>query len=505
MVSNRQRPLRRAADAMITGTHSCMCQLPKTLHLLDDFPPVSTEAWNGAIQVDLKGADYNKKLLWNTDEGIVVRPYFRREDTQDLERQIEPIPGAFPFVRGRGSQSWQQVESPGALPTGAIRADAFHDQGGTVVQELGYGIALGVEKLVEKLDAGHSVEEAANAIRFVFAIGSNYFFEIAKLRAARLLWAHAVWAFQPQEESSCLMKIHACTALSDKSIYDPFANVLRATTEAIAAVIGGCDSLEIRPFGFDSRLAVNIQRLIKEESHLDSVADPAGGSYYIEWLTDALAHKGWELFQQVEAEGGYTRAKPAIDSALAKSRAAKEKAISSRRRTLVGVNNYPDLNETSVDPPEAPPGIWRAASPFEQLRRRTEADARKRGKRPKVLLLEHGDLTMRQARSQFSQNFFGCAGFEIEISHEYRQTDADLIVLCSSDPEYLKLAEEVCPTVNQPVIIAGDPKNQLDQLKATGVQGFVHIRTDAITALTEWQNRLGIGAQGTTHGNDNQT
>jgi methylmalonyl-CoA mutase len=482
-----------------------MYQLSETLHLLDDFPPVSTEVWDSAIRVDLKGADYNKKLLWNTDEGITVRPYFRREDIQELEAHIEPVPGAFPFVRGHGSQSWQQAESPFALPAGAVRIDSIHDRGGTVVQELGYGIALGVENLVEKLQTGQGVDEAANNIRFVFAIGSNYFFEIAKLRAARMLWAHAVWAFQPREESSCFMKIHACTGLSNKSIYDPFTNVLRATTEAMAAVIGGCDCLEIRPFCFSRRLAVSIQRLIKEESHLDRVADPAGGSYYIEWLTDALAQKGWGLFQQVEAEGGYKKAKSSIDRALAKSRVAKENAYSSRRRTLVGVNNYPDLKETSVDPPEEPQGVWRAARPFEQLRRKTEASARERGRRPKVLLLERGDLTMRQARSQFSQNFFGCAGFEIEISHQYQETDADLIVLCSSDPEYLTLAEEVCPKVNQPVIVAGEPKAQLDQLKATGVQGFIHTRTDAITALTEWQNRLSIGAQGTSHGNHRQT
>jgi methylmalonyl-CoA mutase len=482
-----------------------MYHLSKVPHLLDEFPPVSTAVWDSAIHVDLNGADYDKKLLWNTDAGIVVRPYFRREDTQDLERHIEPVPGAFPFVRGRGSQSWQQLESPVALPADAVRADAIHDQGGTVVQELGYGIALGVEKLVAKLQGGNGVDHAASDIRFVFAVGSNFFFEIAKLRAARLLWAHAVWAFQPREESSCLMKIHACTALSNKSIYDPFANVLRATTEAMAAVIGGCDSLEIRPFCFGSRLAMNIQRLIGEESHLDSVADPAGGSYYVEWLTDALAHKGWELFQQVEAEGGYANAKASIERALAESRAAKEKAFAFRRRTLVGVNNYPDLTETSAEPPQQPPGIWRAARAFEELRHKTEAHTRERGKRPKVLLLERGDLTMRQARSQFSQNFFGCAGFDIEISHEYEQTDADLIVLCSSDAEYLTLAEEVCPKVDQPVIVAGNPKAQLEQLKATGVQGFIHIHTDAITTLTEWQSRLGIGDQGTNHGSDNQT
>jgi len=482
-----------------------MSQLGKTLHVSEDFPPVSTEAWDSAIRVDLKGADYNKKLLWRSDEGIVVRPYFRREDIKDLESRIEPVPGAFPFVRGRGSQSWEQVKSPAELPQRAIRADTIQEQGGTIVQELGYGIAMGVETLVEQLQTTNSVDEVAKEIRFVFAIGSNYFFEIAKLRAARLLWARSVSAFGPRDESACLMKIHACTALSDKSIYDPYANVLRATTEAISAVIGGCDLLEIRPFCFADRLAMSIQRLIKEESHLDNVADPAGGSYYVEWLTDALAHKAWELFQHVEAAGGYTKAKDAIERSLAESRAAKEKAISSRRWTLVGVNNYPDLNETSAQPPELPQGIWRAARTFEQIRLKTEAHIRERGKRPKVLLLERGDLTMRQARSQFSQNFFGCAGFEIRISHDYQDSDADLIVLCSSDPEYLTLAEEVCPKVKQPVIVAGDPKAQLDQLKAAGVQGFIHIRTDAIAVLTEWQDRLGVGEQGASHGNYEQT
>src|SRR5208282_4988107 len=181
-----------------------------------------------------------------------------------------------------------------------------------------------------------------------------------------------------------------------------------------------------------------------------------------------------------------------IDRAVAESRAARDKAVSSRHRTLVGVNNYPDLNETINGPVEVPQGSWRAAGPFESLRLKTEAYARERGKRPKALLLARGALTMRQARSQLSQTFFACAGFEIEISHEYERSDADLIVLCSSDHEYLALAQEVCPKVKQPVVVAGDPKAQFEQIKAAGVQGFIHIRTNAITALTEWETRLGI-------------
>ncbi|MBV8418163.1 MAG: hypothetical protein JO251_23460 [Verrucomicrobia bacterium] len=470
-----------------------MAEPAETLHILKDFPAVQGETWENAIHVDLQGADYNKKLVWISDEGIAIRPYYRHEDIKELESQTQVVPASFPFVRGRGSQTWKQAEPRAEILADAIRVDAIHEQGGTAVQELGYGIALGVERLVERSQPGGDVDDVAKSVRFVFAIGSNYFFEIAKLRAARMLWACAVSAFQPRDESCCLMNVHATTALCNKSIYDPFANVLRATTEAMAAVIGGCDSLEVRPFRFSDRLAMNIQRLLQEESHFDRVADPAGGSYYVEWLTDALANQGWRLFQQVEAEGGYAKAKSSIDNALAEARAVRDKAISSRRRTLVGVNNYPDLNETISEAVEVPPGSWRTASPFERLRLQTEAFTRERGKRPKVLLLERGDLTMRQARSQFSQNLFGCAGFEIDISHEYERSDADLIVLCSSDPEYLALAQEVCPKVQQPVVVAGDPKAQLEQLKAVGVQGFIHIRSDAIATLTEWEMRLGIG------------
>ena len=126
-----------------------MADLAEALHILKDFPPVPTKAWEAAIHVDLKGEDYYKKLVWNSDEGIVVRPYYRTEDIKDLESQIGLIPAAFPFVRGRGCQSWKQVESQDQVAADAIRVDTIHEQGGTIVQELGYGIALGVERLVE--------------------------------------------------------------------------------------------------------------------------------------------------------------------------------------------------------------------------------------------------------------------------------------------------------------------------------------------------------------------
>ena len=180
---------------------------------------------------------------------------------------------------------------------------------------------------------------------FVFAVGSLYFLEIAKLRAARLAWAQAVAAFGPANPDSARARLHVRTARINKSLYDPYTNLLRATTEALSAAIGGCDRLAVEAFGFDEHLAVNVQRILKEESLIDAVADPAGGSYYVEALTDALARAAWTEFQQVEAEGGFAAALTAgaIPGRLAASRAAREAAVSSRRRTLVGVNNYPDV------------------------------------------------------------------------------------------------------------------------------------------------------------------
>ena len=464
------------------------------LSLPQDFPPIAAADWDAAVRADLKGADYDKKLVWRTEEGLAVRPYYRREDLAGLESQTQAAPGQFPFARGSG-QTWQAVESVSSAET-AIRADQWHDAGANAVQEIAWAIAEGVEKLSER-PAGESVDDATRSIEFVFAVGSAYFVEIAKFRAARLLWARAVEAFQPASLAACLMRLSVRTARLNKSIIDPYTNLLRATTEAFSAVIGGCDRLEVEAFGFGAHLAANVHHVLREEAHLGEVADPAGGSYYIETLTDALAQAAWKLFQQIEAAGGYGAAVASglLSKALTEAHAAREKAVSSRRRTLVGVNNYPDLSEKTWDavPPETSANTApRLAVPFEKIRQRTARHAKAAGRYPKLLLLARGDVKMRGARANFVLNFFGCAGFDIEQSADYEGTDADLIVLCSSDAEYLALAREVCPAMKVPVLVAGNPKDQIEALKQAGVAGFVHVQSDAIQTLTEWQNRLGM-------------
>jgi methylmalonyl-CoA mutase len=468
------------------------------LNLGQDFPPVSTGAWEAVIQKDLKGADYEKKLVWRSDEGLAARPYYRSADLAGLGAQTDSLPGQFPFVRGDG-KAW--TIDQGAVPApDAVRADLLLEAGADAIQQLGIGLAQGVEKLAQRSEGG-SVDAAARTIEFMFAVGSTYFFEIAKLRAARMMWARAVAAFGPVDLNSGRMNLHVRTARLNKSVCDPCTNLLRVTTEAMSAAIGGCETLTVEPFGLEEHLALGVQRVLAEEAHLNAVADPAGGSYYIEALTASLAREGWKLFQRIEAGGGYTKALAAgwLGEEIAKTRGGREKAVSSRRKALVGVNNYPDLNGKAMESApiaeiDAAFPQFRLAEPFEKIRERTARHASATGRMPKVLLLKRGDVKMRTARANFALNFLGCGGFEIAESEEYAGSDADLVVLCSSDPEYLEFAQEVCAAAKVPVLVAGNPKEQIDALKAAGVQGFIHIASDAVETLTYWQDRLGMGA-----------
>jgi methylmalonyl-CoA mutase len=430
-----------------------------------EFPPVTTAEWEAQIARDLKGADYEKRLVWRTDEGIAVRPYYRSE-------QITPRP---PVVNAAGT--WDLVP-PGAEPAADASAIEAHELGATAVQEVAYVLAQGAEALA----AGRTVTTLA------FAIGSNHFMEIAKLRSARLLWKGVAEAFGASGD----VRIHARTAGENKTLYDPHVNMLRVTTEALSAVVGGCDSLTITPCGFDPHLAENVHHILREESHLDKVQDPGAGSYYVEALTDAFSAEAWALFQSIESNGGWAacHASGAVDAALGKARASKERAIAERRRVLVGTNNYPNLLEHELDAAGSLGTEWRLAEPFEAIRLRTERHAAATGRVPRVLLLERGDLRIRKARVAFCLNLFGCAGFDIAQSETL--SDADLVVLCSADADYLDLARTIVPQVQVPVIVAGLPKDQVDALTSAGVAGFVHVRSNAVDTLREWQDRLGI-------------
>lgn len=403
----------------------------------EEFRAIPTAEWEAAIRADLKGADFDKKLLWHTDEGITVCPFYRAED----------LPASAGQVRFAGT--WQ-IATTADIPKEVIRGDLLHEQGATAVQEIGYALA----------------ESQGKCNTFVFSVGTNYFFEIAKLRAARQLWLRL---------SGEPMVIWSKTSIADKSLYDPSANLMRCTTEAMSAIFGGCDYLVIEPARFPEHLARSLGRILHEESHFEEVSDPGGGSYYIESLTVSIAS---------EARKVYDSGLPGRDSAIAAARAVKEKAVAQRKLTLVGVNNYPDLKETLPAGASLPATPWRMAEPFERIRQRVERS----GKRPRVLLLERGDAKMKMARADFCLNLFGCAGFDVVTSETLGP--ADLVVLCSSDPEYLALAEDICKQTKSPVIVAGNPKAQIAALRAAGVKDFAYLGMNAVEFLSRWQEAL---------------
>ncbi len=570
--------------------------------LLDEFPPVPREQWERVIHNDLKGESDSRRLLWRTEDGLTVRPYYRREDLENVSG-LQLAPGEFPFTRGAtASNSWticQEIDATdlgsanraarsalsggadeiwfrSAIPKTAAEAETlfsgidpskayfetpdapalarilraagapaavrlnpawsyddaallvqdalpgtrpavidgagFHESGGTTVQELGFTLSAGIAYLDAMLERGINLNSACAAVSFSFAIGTGYFHQIAKLRAFRTLWARVVEAFGgPPEVAAAHLAVR--TARWDKSIYDPHVNILRAATEAMSAAIGGCASLIVgafdeayRPSGdFSRRLARNTQLILKHEAGLDRVADPAGGSYFIEWLTDALASEAWKLMQRIESSGGFARAEEsgAIHKQLAESRAHKEAEIAALRKIFVGVNRYPNLEERALDRREQiERHFFRGPEIFEEIRLRTERHAAAGGKTPVFLLAEMGDLKMRKARSSFAADFFGCAGFRIyreyfadaaALASAASAIGADAVVLCSSDSEYAFLANAAIQALKgTPLVIAGFPEDAIEQLREYGVAGFIHSRSNAAETLAAWQDRLGV-------------
>ena len=633
----------------------------KDIKMLTEFPPVSTAAWEEQINLDLKGKDYEKNLIWRTNEGFSVRPYYRAGNIEGLDFPGS-VPGDFPYVRGKNrvGNSWlvrqdipvtdlvaanvkalevlnkgitslgfvfkgcmqltvddlkvllkgihpEAVEinfvlsckhkifyetlmalliewkcDPSTMhmsvnhdPIGrfilrgkfchseaeafektktvvewggkyphlqllAVNGIYFNNAGASIVQELGFSLAIGAEYMSRLTDLGVDAALVAKKMRFNFGVGGNYFMELAKLRAARLLWANIVKAYNPVcqcEESTakgefcaCAAKMYAhCeTSTWNKTIYDPYVNMLRTQTEAMSAVLGGADSLTVLPFdsvyeqptAFAERIARNQQALLKEEVHLDKIADPAAGSYYIETLTSSIAEQAWKLFLDVQGKGGFLAAFRAgyVQSLVREMADKRSKAIASRRENILGVNQFPNINEMlepGLDPSlfqmedHTAEGaevetlkLFRGASQLESIRYATDKFSAKNG-RPKVCMLPVGNLPMRKARAQFACNFFAAAGYEVvdHIGFEsigegvaaVLEAGAKLVVLCSSDEEYADLAPDLYGQLRGRAImvVAGAPAC-MDELKEIGIRHFIHVKTNLLEALTAYNAMLGI-------------
>jgi len=611
--------------------------------LLSEFPAISTQEWKDKIVTDLKGADFERKLVWRTNEGFNVNPFYRREDLEGLSTP-KVMPAEYPYVRStRMDNEWLirqdiNVNDPkeanekaldilnkgitslgfklrrdqvnketlaillkGIMPEaielnfsccisvaaqlagelaayltevgadvaqckGSINFDPFKKQlvkgisnpqwvamcaqlldavrplplyrvltvnalninnaGAYIYQELGYALSWGAELIDKLTEAGYSIEELTSRIKFVFGVGSNYFMELAKFRAARWLWAEIIGAYGDQYKGDAAkIHMHAVTSTWNKTIYDAHVNLLRTQTEAMSATLGGVDSLTVQPFdvtyqesdNFSERIARNQQLLLKEESHFDKVIDPAAGSYYIEHLTNALAEQAWKLFLAVEEEGGFAAAVEAgsVQKAVNASNAKRHAAVAARKEIFLGTNQFPNFTETAAQkvaqveagghscgcgtPSIEALNFDRGASEFEALRLATERS----GKEVKVFMLTIGNLAMRLARSQFSSNFFACAGYKVLDNLGFATVQegvdaglaagASIIVLCSSDDEYAEFAPEAYKYLagRAEFVVAGAPACA-DDLKAVGIENFINVKSNVLETLRQFNQKLGI-------------
>ncbi len=408
-----------------------------------------------------------------------------------------------------------------------VNAYVLNNAGAYITQELGYALAWGAEYLDKLTDTGYSVPEVASRIKFNFGIGANYFMELAKFRAARWLWAEIVGAYGDQyKNETAKIHQHARTSEWNQTIYDAYVNLLRSQTETMSAALAGVDSITVLPFDkpykesddFSERIARNQQLLLMEESHFDKVVDPGAGSYYIEELTNRIAEQAWGIFLGVNDEGGFTAAAEAgsVQKVVNASNIKRHQAMGTRKEILLGTNQFPNFNEVVADKIEIREkaacceghdcdatieklNFDRGASDFEALRLSTERS----GKQPKVFMLTIGNLAMRLARSQFSGNFFACAGYKIidNLGFETVQTGvdaameakADIVVLCSSDDEYEQFAPEAFEYLNgrAQFVVAGNPACT-DMLKEKGIKHFCHVRSNVLEMLREFNQTLGV-------------
>lgn len=407
-----------------------------------------------------------------------------------------------------------------------VHSNFFKNAGVTIVQELGITIAMGNEYLAKLTETGVSAEKVNAKMRFHFGVGVNYFMEIAKFRAARYMWAKIGEKYGIGKEN-CKMHIHAQTSTWGKSVYDPYVNTLRTTTEAMSAGLGGVESLTVDPFNFyedatpqSERIARNQQIILKEESYFKNVVDPAGGSYYIETLTHKLIQAAWKIFLDIEDEGGFIASyrKGNFQKQLIQTVKERSKIIATRKETFLGNNDFPNFSETKETMPaelfEAKDNTaegaetqglvtYRGPQEFERMRYRTDVWSKTK-KRPVAFMLTYGNLAMRVARSQFAQNFFAIGGFKTIDNHGFEsiqegiktalKQDADIVVLCSSDDEYPVIAPEALELLQgkATVVVAGYPKDAMEQLQKAGIENFIHIKSNVLETLEAFQKQLGL-------------
>lgn len=483
------------------------------------------------------------------------------------------------------------IRSNSPIRTIGISGMNYSNAGANAVQELAFVFSTAVEYLEEMLNRGLAIEEVVKRMKFTFGISSFYFMEIAKLRAAKILWNQILKLYNVPEENRKIY-IHGKTTQYNQTLIDPYVNMLRTTTEAFSAIVGGIDALTTNPFdevfnipnNFSRRIARNTQIILKEESHLDQVIDPAAGSFFVEYLTAQLAESSWQLIQQIDEMGGMLNAIESgfVQEEVNKIAEARKKDFAKRKSILVGTNMYANPKEEIVEPKQPdyneiykkrveyiqkyrisgddkkhksildklqiiadtksydlvetaieayidgaaigevassirsagkdeikikPLNIHRASEIFEELRFASENYKKKTGHKPRVFLATMGSLKQYKARADFSRGFFEVGGFEViypsngfantdEAATKALESEAEIITICSTDDTYPELVPAIVKGIKSKspkkiVVLAGYPKDQIEQHKTSGVDEFIYLGADAYSIILNLLKRIG--------------
>lgn len=436
----------------------------------------------------------------------------------------------------------------------AVRVDTapYVDAGASETQELAAMLATGAAYLRALAAAGLDVDTACSQIELSLAADADVFTTVAKLRAARRLWA-AMTAACGASDAAQAPRLHVRTAERMMTRRDPWVNLLRVTAAAFAAGVGGAASVTTAAFDAElgepdelgRRMARNTQLLLQEESNVGRVVDPAGGSWYVESLTDRIAESAWALFQELESGGGL----PAVllDGTLAdriaEVRTARLARVASRKEPITGVSEFADINEAPLSRSEPdlrtlrsraatsastvaatgtpttcePLPRIRWAQEFEQLRDASDGYLAATGARPKVFLVNLGPVAVHTARATFAKNFFEAGGIEAVTSERGAATGFDepadavadamavgahLVCICSSDAVYAERAVEFAQALHTagmaPIYLAGNPGDRRDAELAAGVDEFVHLGVEVLDVLRRAHERIGTPTGTTT-------
>jgi methylmalonyl-CoA mutase len=413
------------------------------------------------------------------------------------------------------------IASRTAAYQGGVRAitvdgPAFHNLGASAAWELAGSIAAAAAYLRLLGVGGLGIAAALQQISFRFAADDDQFLTIAKLRAGRQLWARV--AEVAGDPDGAAATVHAVTSLPMMAQRDPWVNMLRTTLAAFGAGVGGADTVLVQPFdvaipggfpgiatSFSRRIARNTQLLLLEESHIGRVLDPAGGSWFVEDLTEQMAEQAWAHFQAIEARGGFVEAADFVAGQIAEVRARRADDIAHRRTALTGVNEYPNRAEPPLPPNGSGPTIERYAAGFEALRDRSDAYLVKNGSRPKVLLLPLGPLAEHNIRTTFAANLLASGGIEA-INPGTVDTASlkdvaatagspSVAVLCGTDARYgsdvAGVVESARAAGISQIYLAGPEQAVADVPADARPDDYLTAKIDAIEALSTLLTRLG--------------